>query len=415
MNLSRRITDLTGGGSDGWEIHRRARKMISRGIPVVDLTIGEHDEGTQQSVLDEMYRSACSGHTGYAAVPGTLSLRDEIASRATKRTGVATCRENVMVTPGGQSALFAAHAAVCDPGDTALLVDPYYATYPGTIRGVGAVPRTVRAQPDNGFQPVLAEIASIAGGARSLLINSPNNPTGIVYDPGTLSGIASISRNCDLWLISDEVYDTQVWQGEHLSPRTLPGMLDRTLVIGSMSKSHAMTGSRVGWIIGPEPVIEHLINLSTHTTYGVPGFIQDAAMFALREGAHLEEVVAAPFRRRHAAAMQLLRDSDSLQAVPSGGAMYIMLDIRSTGMTGMDFAAQLLEARRIAVMPGESFGEAAAGHVRIALTTSDDLLVEALSNVNEFAADASSGTKSAGNSRNNWSRMAPHEQTVATE
>ena len=398
MNLSNRIIDLTGGGSDGWDVHRRAREMIGRGIPVIDLTIGEHDEGTLQAILDEMHRSACSGHTGYAAVPGTPSLRDEIAARVTKRTGIPTSRENVVVTPGGQAAWFAAHAAVCDPGDTALFVDPYYATYPGTIRGVGAVPRVVRAQPGNAFRPRPADIAPMADGASSLLINSPNNPTGIVYDRDTLSGIADICRKRDLWLISDEVYDTQVWQGEHCSPRTLPGMSDRTLVIGSMSKGHAMTGSRVGWIIGPEPAIEHLINLSTHTTYGVAGFIQDAAQFALRKGTQLEEIVAAPFQRRHAAAMQLLRESNSVRAVPSGGAMYIMLDIRSTGMTGSEFAEQLLDARRIAVMPGESFGEAAAGHLRIALTTRDDLLLEALSSIEKFAAHVSSETESASKS-----------------
>ncbi len=390
MRLSDRIVGLTGGGSDGWDVFRRAGRMIDEGIPVINLTIGEHDERTSPKILEEMHRSARSGNTGYAAVPGTPGLRDTIASRVTERTGIGTTRDNVVVTPGGQAALFAAHAAVCDPGDAALFVDPYYATYPGTIRGVGAVPRVVRTRPEDGFQPRPAHIAAVADNARSLLINTPNNPTGAVYDRDTLSGIADVCRDRGLWLVSDEVYDTQVWQGEHLSPRAFPGMGERTLVIGSMSKSHAMTGSRVGWIIGPEPAIEHLVNLSTHTTYGVPGFLQDAARFALRQGKPMEESVALPFRRRRAVAMRLLRGSNAVRLSPGRGAMYVMLDIRATGMSGTRFAESLLDVERIAVMPGESFGEAAAGHVRVALTVCDKAFEDALSRIESFAAQAAS-------------------------
>ena len=139
MALSKRITTLTGGGSDGWDLFLKARRMIGEGTPVTELTIGEHDIRTAAPVLQAMHKSAMSGHTGYAMVPGTEALRDLVAKRTEERTGVPTTRDNVLITPGGQSALFAAHAAACDPGDTALFVDPYYATYPGTIRGVSAV------------------------------------------------------------------------------------------------------------------------------------------------------------------------------------------------------------------------------------------------------------------------------------
>ena len=147
-----------------------------------------------------------------------------------------TTPENILVTPGGQSALYSAHSAVCDEGDTALYIDPYYATYPGTIRGIGATPQSIAAHPEAGFQPRAADIAAHAKGATSLLINSPNNPTGAVYSRATLQGIADVCIEHDLWLISDEVYDTQVWQGTHISPRSLDGMAERTLVVGSMSK-----------------------------------------------------------------------------------------------------------------------------------------------------------------------------------
>ncbi len=385
MHLSKRITTLTGGGSDGWDVFNRARAMIAAGTAVTELTIGEHDIRTAAPILQDMHASAMGGHTGYASVPGTAALRDTVARRIAARTGVPTTRDNVMITPGGQAALFAAHAAVCDPGDTALYLDPYYATYPGTIRGVSALPRAVRTRAEDAFQPRAGDIAEHAPGARSLLINSPNNPTGVVYSRATLEGIARVCADHDLWLISDEVYDTQVWEGEHISPRALPGMAERTLVVGSMSKSHAMTGSRCGWIVGPAEVVAHLINLATHTTYGVPGFIQDASRDALARGPAFEEEIAAPFRRRRALARRLLAGQNAVRLVPAQGAMYLMLDIRATGLSGDEFANALLDAHHIAVMPGESFGQAAAGHIRVAMTIEDTAFQSALRTVIEFA------------------------------
>ncbi|MGB5559397.1 MAG: pyridoxal phosphate-dependent aminotransferase [Paracoccaceae bacterium] len=385
MHLSRTITGLTGGGSDGWDLFLKARRMIAEGTKVTELTIGEHDIRTAPAILDAMHAAALAGHTGYASVPGTPQLRRTVAERITQRTGVPTTPENVIITPGGQAALFATHRACCDEGDRALFIDPYYATYPGTIRSVGAIPVAVPTRSRNSFQPDPSEIAARAQGAKSLLINSPNNPTGVVYSRETLEGIAAACVTHDLWLISDEVYDTQVWDGEHISPRSFSGMQDRTLVVGSMSKSHAMTGSRIGWIVGPKSVISHLTTLATHTNYGVAGFIQDAAVFALNQGAALEEEIGAPFRRRRAIALEVLAGQNAVRMLHSGGAMYVMLDIRSTGLSGDDFADRLLEAHHIAVMPGESFGQAAAGHVRVAMTVDDDAFRAALSRLVSFA------------------------------
>lgn len=381
MGLSKRITSLTGGGSDGWDVFLKAREMIAAGIGVTELTIGEHDTRTAAPILQEMHRTAMGGHTGYAAVPGTKALRETVAARINARTGVPTGPENVLVTPGGQAALFAAHMAACDAGDTALYVDPYYATYPGTLRGAGAVPQVIKAQAENAFQPRAEDIAAHAAHAASLLINTPNNPTGVVYSRKTLEGIAEVCRSHDLWLVSDEVYDTQVWDGAHISPRALHGMAERTLVVGSMSKSHAMTGSRCGWVVGPEDAISHLVTLATHTTYGVPGFIQDASCFALQQGAAFEAEIAAPFLRRRALAQEILAAQNTVGLVPAQGAMYLMLDIRATGMTGEAFAYDLLHTHHIAVMPGESFGQAAAGHLRLAMTVDDDTFATALETV----------------------------------
>ncbi len=385
MKLSHRISQINGGGSDGWDVFYKARAMVTAGVPVIELTIGEHDIGTDHDILNAMHDAAVGGHTGYAVVPGTDQLRRTVAARITARTGVPTRPENILITPGGQSALYAAHYGVCDPGDTALYIDPYYATYPGTIRGAGAEPKAIVTAPDTAFQPTKAALEKAAPGARSLLVNSPNNPTGVVYSQETLQGIADVCCDHNLWLISDEVYDTQVWDGTHISPRSLPNMAERTLVVGSMSKSHAMTGSRVGWICGPEDAIAQLIDLATNTTYGVAGFVQDAAHFALNQGVQAEEAVAAPFRRRRALTMQVLEGQDVIRAVPAQGAMYVMLDIRATGMDGESFANALLDAEHIAVMPGESFGIAAAGHIRVAMTVADEKYRDALKRLVAFA------------------------------
>ncbi|MFT5867278.1 MAG: arginine:pyruvate transaminase, partial [Gammaproteobacteria bacterium] len=355
------------------------------GQPVLELTIGEHDIGTHPDILQAMHKAAMGGHTGYAMVPGTDALRDTVARRITDRTGVPTTRDNIMITPGGQAALFASHHAVCDEGDRALYVDPYYATYPGTIRSVGAIPVPIQTRPEDNFQPQPDVIAAAANGAKSLLVNSPNNPTGVIYSRDTLDGIATVCRDNGLWLISDEVYDTQIWDGNHISPRALPDMAERTLVIGSMSKSHAMTGSRIGWVCGPTDVVDGLINLSTHTTYGVPGYIQDAAAFALNQGPQVETEVGAPFQRRRALTIAALAGQNVVRAVPIQGAMYAMLDIRATGLSGEAFSNALLDAEMIATMPGESFGQAAAGHIRVAMTIDDDAYTDALTRLVAFA------------------------------
>lgn len=385
MKLSNRITGILGDGSDGWEVFLKARAMIKDGIDVTELTIGEHDIRTAAPILQHMHKTALAGHTGYAAVPGTDELRETVAKRVQAQSGVPTRPENVMITPGGQAALFAAHVAVCDAGDTAMYLDPFYATYPGTVRGAGAVPLAIQTRAEDAFQPRASDIEAHAAGAKSLLVNSPNNPTGTVYSRATLESIADVCRRHDLWLISDEVYDTQVWEGEHLSPRALADMAERTLVVGSMSKSHAMTGSRVGWIVGPEAVVESLINLATHTTYGVPGFIQDASTFALNQGPAFEEDIAAPFKRRREIAREIIARQNTVGLIPAQGAMYLMLDIRATDMTGQEFAYALLDAHHIAVMPGESFGEAAAGHVRVAMTIEDIAFAAALETLCGFA------------------------------
>ena len=385
MQKSHRISNINKAGLDGWEVFLKARRMISEGIGVIELSIGEHDIPTDKRILRAMHISALAGNTGYAMVPGLKSLREAVAQRVQARTGIPTGIDNILITPGGHAGLFATHAATCDTGDRALYVEPFYATYPPTLRAQGLEAVSVPTRSCYGFQPRRKDLEDHAKGARSLLINSPNNPTGSIYSKETLTMIGDVCKNYDLWLISDEVYDTQIWSSKHISPRSLPGMQERTLVIGSMSKSHAMTGSRVGWVVGPQDMIAHLIDYATSTTYGVAGFIQEAALFALGQGVQFEEKIAAPFARRRKITLNVLESFPEVKVIDPQGGMYVMLDIRATGMSGIEFANRLLVQHHIAVMPGESFGQSAAGHLRVAMTIADSAYEQALRTLCQYA------------------------------
>jgi arginine:pyruvate transaminase len=385
MQLSKRIQQITTDGSDGWEILYKSRAMIAKGQDVLELTIGEHDIRTDPTILAAMHQSALGGHTGYASVPGTTDLRRAVAARVQERTGVPTSHKNVLITPGGQAGLFAAILCATDPGDGVVHLDPYYATYPTSIRAANCVPMPIKTGPENDFQPSAADLTTCPKGARAFLMNSPNNPTGTVYSTETMEAVAEYVQSNDLTLISDEVYDTQIWSGAHVSPRALPNMAERTIVIGSMSKSHAMTGSRIGWVIAPKEAIENMIDLATNTTYGVAGFVQDAALFALSQGEVFEEEIAAPFKRRREIALSILQGFPNIPMIAPRGGMYLMLDVRKTGLSGIEFANRLLDERSIAVMPGESFGDSAAGHIRVAMTITDDRFGDALRGLCEYA------------------------------
>jgi arginine:pyruvate transaminase len=259
MELSQRIRAVISGADDGWSLYYRARSMKAAGQPVVMLTIGDHDIKTDPSILDAMKASMDAGHLGYSSVMGTDALRDAIASRVTARTASGAARENIIVTPGGQAALFASLMAALDPGQSCIVLDPFYATFAQTVRAAGGRAILVETPADQGFQPDITVIErALQPDTRAILINSPNNPTGTVYDPGRLAALADLCRRRGLWLISDELYEAQVHDATHLSARDLPCMAGQCLVVGSLSKSHAMTGSRLGWVVGPAEAIARI-------------------------------------------------------------------------------------------------------------------------------------------------------------
>ena len=387
MKISNRVATINGENvtDDGWSVLYKARDMMDAGVKITNLSIGDHDTDTPVFILDEMDRAARAGNTRYAPIPGTDALRQAIADRVTRTTGTPTGLENVFVTTGGQGALFAAMMTATDPGQKVVLIDPHYTTYPATVRAASCQIEIVKADPNNGFQPDADTLAQACNGASALLINTPNNPTGAVYSPETLDHIRDTCVQNNLWLLSDEVYETQSHGPQIISPRSLPDMAERTLSLGSLSKSHIMTGFRIGWVVGPKEAITALTHLTNATTYGVAGFIQDAALKALTDGETTERDTAALYTRRRNRALEALKGANAVKISPPDGAMYVMLDVRATGLSGKDFAHRLLETHKIATMPGESFGEAAAGHIRIALTVDDDTLAGALQTIATFA------------------------------
>ncbi|MGB3502282.1 MAG: aminotransferase class I/II-fold pyridoxal phosphate-dependent enzyme [Mesorhizobium sp.] len=385
---SHRIANIIPSGKDGWEVHFAAMTRKQAGEDIIMLSVGDHDFDTPKDTVEAAVRLVREGHHHYIQLPGLPRLRAAMANISTRCTGVATTSDQVIATPGGQAALYAAVQATLDAGDHGIVVAPYYATYPGTFRSAGAEFTIVETSADDGFQPRREAIeAALQPNTKAILINTPNNPTGAVYSRESLEAIADICRKHDLWLLSDEVYWT-LGGGEHISPRALPGMAERTLVINSMSKSHGMTGWRIGWLTGPEEIIRLLISLNLVSTYGLPDFVSRAAIEALENDWGIEEI-AAIYAKRRLVVLDAIRSTNGVAVRGSEGGMYVMLDIRDIEPDDQAFAWGLLESEKVAVMPGSSFGDAAAGCVRISLCQPEDVLRDAMARLRNHLATLS--------------------------
>jgi len=239
---------------------------------------------------------------------------------------------------------------------------------------------------DQGFHPDRDAIArAITPRTRVIWINTPHNPTGVVFTADEIAAIAELCRTRDLWLVSDEVYEDLAFARPHVSAWSLPDMAERTVVVSSLSKSHAMPGFRFGWIIGPPALAAHLFNLFLCMLYGSPAFIQDGVLPALEsdlpEVAELREV----YRRRAGLLSQILTDAPHCRATPPEGGMFVLLDVRGTGLGSEDFARELLTHEKVAILPCDGFGPSAAGHLRISLTAHEPRLEEAGRRIVRFA------------------------------
>ena len=365
LGLSRRAAGLRAGGADAWAVHFAALARARTDPEVIVLSQGDYDFSTPKDIVAAGVRALEGGRHHYIPLLGEPDLRRAVA----EAEGVAL--ENVAITTGGQGALFCVLMALLDPGDEAVLIEPHYATYPATVRATGAAPVTApaAAAADRGFALDVASIeAAITPSTKLILLNTPNNPTGAVYPKDTLNAIGDLCREHGLWLVSDEVYADLVYDGPFVTPRALPGMGGRTVSLGSLSKSHAMTGWRLGWAIGPKPVIAAIEDVTLAATYGLPAFVQDAALAALASNA--PATIRERLRGRRDRVCRGLAGAGLDVAVPLSG-LNVMLDVRGADEDAQTLAWGLLDAAKVSLLPGSGFGAAAAGFLRLSYSAAE--------------------------------------------
>ncbi|MEA2780340.1 MAG: arginine:pyruvate transaminase [Rhodospirillaceae bacterium] len=382
-----RLTDRIGGeGANAWAVHFEAIRRCRSGEDIIVLSVGEPNFDTPPAIVAAAKASLDRGRTHYTDVIGDPPLRAAIARRHTASTGQIVGPENVVVVAGAQCGLFSAALCLLDPGDEIIVPEPMYVTYEAAIGASGASIRRVPLKAENRFRLQAADVAAAIGPrTKAVLINSPHNPTGAVIARSEMEALAELCRKHDLWLISDEVYNSLTFDAPHVSPGGLPGMAERTITVDSVSKSHAMTGWRLGWVVGPKPLMGHIGNLALCMLYGSPGFVQDAGIVALEQDhAELPEMVAALRGRRDKLYRQLAQLPTLAVEQPEAG-MFLMVDISRTGLSADDFAFGLLDAERVSVLPGAAFGPQVANYVRINLGAPDEDLAEAGKRIAAFA------------------------------
>lgn len=375
---ARRLAGVGGRGSGAWAVHARAVERRRRGEDVLMASVGDPDFATPEAVVAAAKDALDRGETRYAAIAGLPDLRAAIAADHRRTTGQDVASERVVVLAGAQCALFVACQCLLDPGDAVLAFEPAYVTYPATVAAAGAELLTVPPRPGGGFRPDLDAAARMVGpSTRAVLLNSPNNPAGTVFTAEETAAVLDLCRRRDLWLIADEVYAGLVFDGRHTAPAGLPGGDERVVTISGLSKSHAMTGWRLGWLVGPKDLADHAERLGLCMLYGTPPFVQRAAIAALT--LDLPEVAAMreSYRARRDRALRLIGESPDLACEAPAGGMFLMIDVRAAGRSAGEFAASLLDEEAVAVLPADPFGPSAEGHVRFGLTLAGDRLDEA--------------------------------------
>ncbi|UVM58371.1 aminotransferase class I/II-fold pyridoxal phosphate-dependent enzyme [Pseudomonas sp. B21-012] len=392
MRFSALTQRIAGDGAAAWEIHYRALELLEKGQDVLLLSVGDPDFDTPAPIVEAAIDSLRNGHTHYSDVRGKLALRQAIARRHQQRSGQPTGADQVTVLAGAQCALFCVAQCLLNPGDEVIVAEPMYVTYEAVFGACGATVIPVPVRPENGFRVQAEDVAArITPKTRALALNSPHNPSGASLPRSTWEALAELCIAHDLWLISDEVYSELLYDGEHISPGSLPGMAERTATLNSLSKSHAMTGWRVGWVVGSQALATHLENLALCMLYGSPDFIQDAAVVALEQ--QLPELAAMreAYRQRRDLVCECLADCPGLRALKPDGGMFVMVDIRQTGLSAQAFSYRLLDHHGVSVLAGEAFGPSAAGHIRLGLVLGAEPLREACQRIARCAAELMEG------------------------
>ena len=394
MRFSPRVERISGEGAGAWKIHFAAVAAKRGGADIILMSVGDPDFATPAPIVETAVEALRSGDTHYTDIPGRPALRAAIARDHVERGGADVGPRNVIVLGGAQNALFAASLCLFEPGDEVLALDPMYVTYEASVRVSGADIVAVAPKPESGFRPDLAALErAVTSRSRAILFSNPSNPTGVVMAEAELAGIAEIARRHDLWVIADEVYAALTFDAPHLSISALPGMRERTVTVASLSKSQAMTGWRCGWIVAPEPLIQHLERLALCMLYGSPGFIQEAALVALKEARGEMDGMRDIYRHRRNLLHSALSEAPELVSLKPEAGMFLLVDIRQTGLTSSEFSWGLLREEGVSVLDATAFGASAAGFVRLSYALGDDQLTEAAARIRRFAASASRMTR----------------------
>ena len=380
--LTDRISEL---GSDKWVLHLEARKLKKNNSDIIELTIGEPDQPPSKKLIEKCYESMKAGRTKYSNGRGEDILLDALVKKYQKRTSSKVSRNNFLCLPGTQTALFASIMTLVEEKDEVLVGDPYYATYEGIIKSSGATLIPIPLREEYNFS--LQEndlIKKISTNSKAILLNYPHNPTGGVLRKKDLSKLVNIIEKYNLWIISDEVYEELVFNDDFVSPLEIKRLAKRTIVVSSISKSHASPGFRSGWVFASEEVINKMLPLAETMLFGNQPFIADMTAYAISNKSKVAIKMKTDYERRAKLVCKKLTKTKNIHPIMPKSGMFILIKLELENLSDEQFAWQLLHNKGVAVMPGSSFGPNGKGYVRLSLTVPDKDLEKACDRINEY-------------------------------
>jgi aspartate/methionine/tyrosine aminotransferase len=349
---------------------------------LINLGVGEPDLDSPAKVIQALKDAVDSGFTHYPPMNGYLDLRQEICNYWGKRHGLEAKPEDVLITAGGIQAIYLLLAAFIDTNDEVLVTDPCFPSYIGQVRYVGGKLVQIPVNEDNGFILTAESLeAHITPKSKLLIINSPSNPTGAVIPRDEMEKIAVVCEKHDLIVLSDEIYEAYIFDGQHVSFATLPGMRERTFTLGGLSKTYAMTGWRLGYLIGSAVNMLPLNVLSTDTVMGVTSMVQKAGVVALRDCNDFVDEMAVKYKERTEHVYRLVNATPGMSCLKPKGSFYVFASISATGMNSVDFCMKMIEEARVVIMPGVSFGKNGDSFVRLSCNGTPEMLEEAFRRV----------------------------------
>lgn len=360
-------------------------ELKADGTDVLSLAVGEPDFPTPAHILEAAKEALDEGYTKYTPSPGILELREAIAEKSKEENRISATANNVLVAPS-KHALFMTCMALIDAGDEALIPDPGWVSYAPMVQLAGGTPVPMRAADEDGFVPQVEAVSeAITPRTKLLILNSPSNPAGSVYSRDEMRGLADLARDHDLVVVSDEIYEKILYEGEHVSPASLDGMFDRTVTVNGFSKTYSMTGWRLGWLIAPPHLYREIVKVQEHTITCATAFAQKAGVAALRGPKEPVQRMVAEFRARRALVLRLLGKIDHFSCDRPEGAFYVFPRY-DVPMASSTLSERILKEARVAVTPGSAFGDAGEGHLRISYAASQETIAEGLRRIGEVLA-----------------------------